>query len=175
MKRAHYLSSIDTIPQALDQAKNAPAADILVLGEYGAITPLALAAHLRAAVKTPLYIEIIARNKNRDLIRSYLLSAAAAGFDGILLATGRFNRAPGMAKPVYDMDPSQMLVMALSMRNEGLLPKGFVIAVRAPSGSEAALARARWLLDNGADLIAVEEPAQGASDRTIIIAPVAAA
>ena len=150
------LESIDRVRAAC--GAQGRAGEPLLLGEYGPYSPLAVAGRIREFHGGPLFLELIAKNKNRDLVRSSLVSAPLSGFDGVVLASGRFLKGPGMAKPVYDLDPSQMLILAARMRNEGTLPETFTIAVRAPSGDGAASARARFFLENGADYLAFSAP-----------------
>ena len=76
-----------------------------------------------------------------------------------------------MGKPVYDLDPSQTLKLAVTLRKQGTLPEKFKIGIRTPTGSSAAHERARFFIDNGADFLGVHE---GASipeyeNKTIII------
>jgi 5,10-methylenetetrahydrofolate reductase len=119
------------------------------------ISPLSVIGKLRPEYGGKIFIELTAKNKNRDLIASHLVSAAASGFDGAVLASGVFDKKPGMARPVYDLDPSQMLKAALGLRAGGKLPAGFIIAVRSAVSEGAAMERARWLLRQGADFLAV--------------------
>lgn len=174
--RLSYLASIESIDTAVAAGAKIPAESGLLLGEYGTINPLVIFGHLRTSFIGPLLLEILAKNKNRDLIRSNLISSAAGGLDGVILASGLFGASGGMAKPVYDLDPAQMLRLALKLRSEGTLPASFTIAVRSAAGDGASERRARWYLDEGADYIALEgatSPLFG--ERTLFIEPVARA
>jgi hypothetical protein len=169
-----YLASIESAEAALAAGARVPAGTGLLLGEYGAIDPLAVFGSIRKSFDGPILLEILAKNKNRDLIRTSLISSAACGFDGALLASGLFGAGAGMAKPVYDLDPAQMLRLALDLKKDGMLPSSFTIAVRSAAGEGPAERRARFYLDEGADYIALEGAAPAVFDRqTLFIEPVA--
>ncbi len=131
---------------------------VLLLGEYGVLSPLAAITKAREAFSGRIYLELIAKNKNRDLIESFLISAASSGFDGVVIASGRFDKKTGMGRPVYDLDPAQILKAAVQLKGEGRLPAGFAITVRSAAAGEAALERARYFLRSGADCLAVSAP-----------------
>jgi len=58
---------------------------------------------------------------------------------------------------VYDLDPTQILKLALALRREGMIDRSFSIGIRVAIGDGAPAARARFLLKEGADFIAVTE------------------
>lgn len=142
----------------------------LLLSDEGGYSPLAVIHEIKSWWKGPLYMELTSSGKNRDLIRSYMISAARAGCSGVVMAAGKMKIAAGMGKPVFDLDPAQMLRMAVSLRNEGILPAGFSLIVRSPEGSAAALERARYFIKNGADRLAMRgTPPEDCREYTILI------
>ncbi len=171
LKKIAYVSSIHSQAD-IDQIKRIASNDtLLLIGENGGLSPLSIYNELKKINCDGLYIEVTARNKNRDLIATTMISAGYSGFDGIIISSGRFNKKENMAKPVYDLDPSQMLNLAMQLKSENKIGKTFAIGVQSPIGSEAAQARARYFLDNGADFIAIEgdDVIEEFKDRTAIL------
>jgi len=71
-------------------------------------------------------MQLTCRDRNRIALQSELLSAAALGVPNVLLMTGdhpRFGDHPD-AKPVFDLDSTQLLWAARTMRDEGRLMSG---------------------------------------------------
>jgi len=165
-----YLPAVDDTGQCLERLSVTEQGTALVLGEYGLLNPLAIMHELKSSWEGDIYLELTAAGKNRDLIKSYLVSAAQSGFAGVVLASGLFTIAPGMGKPVFDLDPAQMLKLALDLKTKAVIPENFIIAVRAPEGGEAALARARFFLENGADLAVYKNaPPEALKDHAALI------
>ncbi|MCP4131181.1 MAG: hypothetical protein GY754_09395 [bacterium] len=153
-----YLASVNDF-QDVEQVKTkVSAGEALLIGEYGDLNPLSVYHKAKETVSSKLFMEIQAKNKNRDLIASSMISACKLGFDGIVLTSGLFDKKPGMAKPVYDLDPSQMLKLAAVLREEKKIADNFLIGVRSPAGGAAAKERARSFLENKADFIVLAEP-----------------
>lgn len=168
-----YMASIESMDAGAAALGRIPEKTALLLGEYGPIDPLAAVNRVRESFDGAVLLEIIARNKNRNSIKSAILTAASCGFDGVLLASGVFSAGGGTAKPVYDLDPPQMLKLALGLRTRGIVPESFVIAVRSASGSGPAELRARWYIEEGADYIALEKGSiPGLEPKTLLVEPV---
>jgi methylenetetrahydrofolate reductase (NADPH) len=71
-------------------------------------------------------MQLTCRDRNRIALQSELLSAGALGIPNVLLMTGdhpRFGDHPD-AKPVFDLDSTQLLWAARTMRDQGLLMSG---------------------------------------------------
>ncbi|HSV96866.1 MAG TPA: hypothetical protein VLM75_08025 [Spirochaetota bacterium] len=172
--RLAYIASIESIESAAASCAKVPAGSGILLGEYGRISPLAIAGHIGKAFTGPMFIEIVSKNKNRDLVHSGLVSSSICGFDGAVLASGLFDAGAGMAKPVYDLDPAQMLKLALKLKSEGTIPSSFIIIVRSAAGDGAAERRARHYLDEGADFIALDSAIMPALEqKSLLIEPIA--
>ncbi len=157
MKIVKYIPAIERLHLIDDLKEIIQSEDMVLFGEYGVFNPISLASAIGELICQKKFIEITARNRNRELIRSSLHTGAAAGFDGVIIASGSFNREAGMGKPVYDLDPTQMLKLALTLRSDGKIDQSFSIGIRAAIGDGAPAARARFLLREGADFIAVTE------------------
>jgi len=172
-ERLAYMASIESMEQVAALGANVPDKTALLLGEYGAICPIAVLDGIRQTLKGPVLLELLSKNKNRDLIRSSIITSAACGFQGVLLASGIFSSGDGKAKPVYDLDQAQMLRLALGLRETEAIPNSFIIAVRSASGNAPAELRARWYIEEGADYIALEKGAvPGLESKTLLIEPV---
>ncbi len=157
MEIIKYIPAIDHI-STIDELKKAiQPDDSVLLGEYGLLNPIALFSKMKEIRCKKLYLELLSKNKNRELIASYLLTGATVGFDGVVIASGNFNKSEDMGKPVYDLDPSQILRLALSMRSGGSINKNFAVGVRAATGSVPAEERSLFFLNEGADFIAVKD------------------
>lgn len=170
METMNYIPSVHSRENLAALLRKAGAAKLLLIGEYGTLSPLTLINEIKTQFKGRVFLELIAANKNRDLITSYVLSAASAGFDGVVIASGNFSASGPMARPVYDLDPSQMLSMISALKKEGLLPASFTIAARSAVGNGAIAARARYLLAHGAEYLAVsEQPGDEFKDKTMRI------
>ncbi len=152
-----YLPAMNRPDDLISVAGKLQEGDSLLLGEYGSLLPLAFSESLKKVPCDKKFFEIIARNRNRDLIKSAILSTHSCGLDGIVIASGAFRKSEDMAKPVYDLDPTQTLRMVLELQMEQKLPADFLIGMRAPVGSEAAHARSRYFLQNGADFLVIQE------------------
>jgi hypothetical protein len=155
MASIKYLPALGDLAQAGAVIRDAVSPDdVLMVGEYGTLAPIALHADLKQLHPGKIFLELITQNKNRDLVRSFMATAAASGFDGVVIATGVLKKEEYMARPVYDIDPTQVLKMAIEMRKAGLLPPAFAIGIRTASGCCAVIERARYLVDSGADFLA---------------------
>jgi hypothetical protein len=170
MQTLYYIPELNTAADTIALLSDiGPDKDVL-FGEYGRLLPWVLQS-TDAMKGGNRFVEIILKNKNRELITSSLISAAASGFQGAVIASGIFGEKIGMGKPVYDLDPSQTLMLAMALRKEGSLPGNFRIGLRAPMGSGAAQERVRFFMENGADFVAVTEnmPSPEFEDKTVII------
>jgi len=155
MASIKYLPALTDLARAGEVIRRAVSpGDTLMLGEYGPLAPIAFFNGLSKLHAGKIFLELITKNKNRDLVRSFMTTAAASGFQGVVIATGVLKKEDYMARPVYDIDPTQVLKMAIDMRASGLLPKTFTIGIRTASGCCAVIERARYLVDNGADFLA---------------------
>jgi len=169
--RVLYAPRLDTVDAMRALKKECADNDHILVGEYGRLSPLAFFHELKELGCAHILVEILLKNKNRDLAESYLLTASVLGYRGAVLAMGRFDERPGMPMPVYDLDTVQALRLALDLRNAGKLRTDFIIGVRAASGGGAAETRARAFILDGADFIVLSggELIHGLEDRTVIV------
>ncbi len=90
-------------------------------------------------------MQLTCRDRNRIALQSELLSASALGVPNVLIMSGDHPRHGDHAdaKPVFDLDSTQLLKVAATMRDEGQLMSGgelkpppawFLGAVENPSG-----------------------------------------
>jgi methylenetetrahydrofolate reductase (NADPH) len=100
-------------------------------------------AALRAGIE-PI-MQLTCRDRNRIALQSELLSASALGVPNVLIMTGDHPRHGDHAdaKPVFDLDSTQLLKVASAMRDQGRLmsggelkppPSWFLGAVENPPG-----------------------------------------
>jgi methylenetetrahydrofolate reductase (NADH) len=97
--------------------------------------------HLGAVTAAALLVEqgiepilqLTCRDRNRIALQSDLLSAAASGVRNLLMLRGDDPSAGDQpdAKPVFDLDPRQLLDTARRLRDTGELPSGRKISGRA--------------------------------------------
>ena len=147
---------------------------MVLVGDSGPLDPLAFAAELKSACAAGVFLELTARNRNRDEIRTRLVTSSAVGFAGVIISSGLFNKSENMAKPVYDLDPTQIVMLAGILKKEGRIRDDFTIGVRSAAGTGAVSARAQFLLSNGASFIAFPDDAAPGEfdDRTVVLQPV---
>jgi methylenetetrahydrofolate reductase (NADPH) len=71
-------------------------------------------------------LQLTGRDRNRIVLQSELLAASAADIPSVLLMTGDHPRHGDHpeAKPVFDLDSTQLLRVARTMRDEGRLMSG---------------------------------------------------
>jgi methylenetetrahydrofolate reductase (NADPH) len=95
----------------------------------GAVTAAAM---LVAAGIEPV-LQLTCRDRNRIALQCDLLSAAASGVRNLLMLRGDDPSAGDQpdAKPVFDLDPRQLLETARRLRDTGELPSGRKITGRA--------------------------------------------
>jgi methylenetetrahydrofolate reductase (NADPH) len=95
----------------------------------GAVTAAAM---LVAAGIEPV-LQLTCRDRNRIALQSDLLSAAASGVHNLLMLRGDDPGAGDQpdAKPVFDLDPRQLLETARRLRDTGELPSGRKVGGRA--------------------------------------------
>jgi methylenetetrahydrofolate reductase (NADPH) len=118
-------------------------------------------------------MQLTCRDRNRIALQSELLSASALGIPNVLIMTGDHPRHGDHAdaKPVFDLDSSQLLRVATAMRDEGRLMSGGVLtppptwllgAVENPPGlpqpgmtgpADAAVRRLIMKIDAGAQFV----------------------
>lgn len=81
-------------------------------------------AALRAGIE-PI-MQLTCRDRNRIALQSELLSASALGVPNVLIMTGDHPRHGDHAdaKPVFDLDSTQLLKVASAMRDQGRLMSG---------------------------------------------------
>jgi methylenetetrahydrofolate reductase (NADPH) len=78
-------------------------------------------------------LQLTCRDRNRIALQSDLLSAAASGVRNLLMLRGDDPSAGDQpdAKPVFDLDPRQLLETARRLRDNGELPSGRKVSGRA--------------------------------------------
>jgi len=78
-------------------------------------------------------LQLTCRDRNRIALQSDLLSAAASGVRNLLMIRGDDPSAGDQpdAKPVFDLDPRQLLATARLLRDTGELPSGRKVTGRA--------------------------------------------
>jgi methylenetetrahydrofolate reductase (NADPH) len=78
-------------------------------------------------------LQLTCRDRNRIALQSDLLSAAASGVRNLLMIRGDDPSAGDQpdAKPVFDLDPRQLLQTARALRDTGELPSGRKVTGRA--------------------------------------------
>lgn len=79
-------------------------------------------------------LQLTCRDRNRIALQSDLLSAAACGVRNLLMLRGDDPSAGDQpdAKPVFDLDPRQLLDTARRLRDTGELPTGKKVTGSAP-------------------------------------------
>ena len=84
-------------------------------------------------------LQFTCRDRNRIALQSDLMSAAASGVRNLLVLRGDDPSAGDQpdAKPVFDLDPRQLLETARLLRDKGELPTGRKVT-GAPNSSSAA-------------------------------------
>ena len=95
----------------------------------GAVTAAAM---LVAAGIEPV-LQLTCRDRNRIALQSDLMSAAASGVRNLLMIRGDDPSAGDQpdARPVFDLDPRQLLETARRLRDSGELPSGRKVSGRA--------------------------------------------
>ena len=95
----------------------------------GAVTAAALL--VEAGIEPVL--QLTCRDRNRIALQSDLISAAASGIRNLLMLRGDDPSAGDQpdAKPVFDLDPRQLLETARRLRDTGELPSGRKVTGRA--------------------------------------------
>ncbi len=96
----------------------------------GAVTAAAML--VEAGIEPVL--QLTCRDRNRIALQSDLLSAAASGVRNLLMLRGDDPSVGDQpdAKPVFDLDPRQLLETARRLRDSGELPSGRIISGSAP-------------------------------------------
>ena len=79
-------------------------------------------------------LQLTCRDRNRIALQSDLMSAAACGIRNLLMLRGDDPSAGDQpdAKPVFDLDPRQLLETARQLRDSGELPSGRKVSGAAP-------------------------------------------
>ena len=164
-----YLPRIDTVDELRSLDKHLSPGEHLLAGAYGTLSPLNFHHELPDSVQDVIIIELLLKNLNRELVESHLITASMLGFAGTVIATGTFDRRPGMPMPVYDLDAAQALRLARDLKRNGKLREDFSIGVRAAGGSAASRERAGYFIKNGADFIVITDDSivPGLEERTI--------
>jgi methylenetetrahydrofolate reductase (NADPH) len=95
----------------------------------GAVTAAAML--VEAGIEPVL--QLTCRDRNRIALQSDLISAAACGVRNVLVLRGDDPSAGDQpeAKPVFDLDPRQLLETARLLRDKGELPSGRKVAGKA--------------------------------------------
>jgi methylenetetrahydrofolate reductase (NADH) len=95
----------------------------------GAVTAAAML--VEAGIEPVL--QLTCRDRNRIALQSDLLAAAASGVHNLLMLRGDDPSAGDQpdAKPVFDLDPRQLLETARQLRDTGELPSGRKVTGRA--------------------------------------------
>lgn len=78
-------------------------------------------------------LQLTCRDRNRIALQSQLVGAAALGIENILALTGDNPKAGDQpdAKPVFDLDSSQLIATAACIRDKHELPHGRAVAGKA--------------------------------------------
>jgi len=170
MKYIKYLPSVDDISEIEYFIKGLSPDDLILIGEYGQLNPFSIYYEIKSCFNGEIFIEINARDKNKDLIVSYICTAFSLGFKGLVISSGKFEKKEGMAKPVYDLDPSQILMVAVSLK-EKKFGDDFIIGIRSASGTGAVYERAKFFIENGADFLVFDNNnvIEDFKNRTVII------
>ena len=166
-----YLPRLESVTTIRAAAKECAGYESLLAGEYGILPPLSFYHELKKLGCGNVLVEILLSNKNRELVESHLVTASVLGFSGAVIATGAFGKRADMPMPVYDLDTTQALRLAVDLRTRGRLRADFMIGVRAAWGSEAAQQRARYFVLGGADFIVMQggEMVQGLEEFTVLL------
>lgn len=162
-----YYPYIEKIEQAAEFAEQYHGQYIL-FGEYG-LSPFLL--NTATTLLHSTLCEIVLSNKNRRLFATSLLSAHAARFSGAVIASGVFEKSEHMPMPVFDLDCTQALLIAIGLKKSKTLPQDFLIGVRAASESEIAELRARKFIELGADFVVLSnaKPIPGMETQTMFL------
>ncbi|MGH3169352.1 MAG: methylenetetrahydrofolate reductase [Trebonia sp.] len=94
-------------------------------GSHVRMSSWAAALAAKAAGLEPI-MQMTCRDRNRIALQSDFLGAASAGIENFLFMSGdhpKFGDHPG-AKPVFDLDSTQLMWTARTMRDEGTLLSG---------------------------------------------------
>jgi methylenetetrahydrofolate reductase (NADH) len=102
-------------------------------GAHAHLSALTAAAILAENGIEPV-LQVTCRDRNRIALQSDLIAAAASGVRNLLLLRGDDPSAGDQpeAKPVFDLDPRQLLETARMLRDEGELPGGRKLEGAAP-------------------------------------------
>ena len=78
-------------------------------------------------------LQMTCRDRNRIALQSELVGAAAMGIRNVLMLTGDDPKAGDQpdAKPVFDLDSSELMRTAASIRDKGKLPHGRAVGGQA--------------------------------------------
>jgi methylenetetrahydrofolate reductase (NADPH) len=110
-------------------------------------------------------MQLTCRDRNRIALQSELISASAMGIPNVLLMTGDHPRFGDHAdaKPVFDLDSTELMSVAATMRDEGKLmsgraldpaPSWLIGAVENPGGpAEVSIARLAAKVAAGAQFV----------------------
>src|ERR1039458_10016676 len=110
-------------------------------------------------------MQLTCRDRNRIALQSELISASAMGIPNVLLMTGDHPRFGDHAdaKPVFDLDSTELMSVAATMRDEGKLmsgraldpaPSWLIGAVENPGGpAEVSIARLAARVAAGAQFV----------------------
>ncbi len=92
------------------------------------------AAAMLAAEGIEPILQFTCRDRNRIALQSDLMAAAASGVRNLLMLRGDDPSAGDQpdAKPVFDLDPRQLLETARLLRDKGELPSGRKVSGSAP-------------------------------------------
>ena len=102
-------------------------------GSHVRMSSWAAALTAKSAGLEPI-MQMTCRDRNRIALQSDLLGAASAGIENFLFMSGdhpKFGDHPG-AKPVFDLDSTQLTWTARTMRDEGRLLSG--VELKPPPG-----------------------------------------
>ncbi|HBW19416.1 MAG: methylenetetrahydrofolate reductase [Streptosporangiaceae bacterium] len=115
-KAAHLRGWVDAVNITDNQS-----ASVRLSSWAGSLTAL-------AAGVEPI-MQLTCRDRNRIALQSELISASAMGIPSVLVMTGDHPRHGdhAEAKPVFDLDSTQLLSVARTMRDEGRLMSGRLV------------------------------------------------
>ncbi len=141
--RGPSLQELDALAASL-----APQADAVVVsdnrGAVARLSPVLAAHHLIKHTPAEVILTLTCRDRNRLALTSEMLAAAAGGVRNLLLVSGDFvtlGDQPG-ARPVYDLDSVQALMLASAMAQGRDLagelsgPAAFFLGASLPAATE---------------------------------------
>lgn len=153
-------------PQSLDLENfiaglaNLANCDAIILEENGGLDSITAASALKQRCDKEIFLKIACRDRNRIALHSFFLTASSLGLLKVVLVDGAHpTQTPfTAAKPVYDLDPLNLLRMLKSGSGftdeleSPLKSQPWTIGVRIGGFTKADMMRAKKFAAAGADL-----------------------